>query len=164
VSGPSVPSHLPDGEPSDHRAAQAYAFVSDLGCLEGYGGAVVSPDQHGFTVYWCGTQPDEVRQMLAEAAEAGIPARLEAADFAHALLDRLAYETSLLRDPTLDREWPLSASPADDGSGLVVGTAPESRLHDLPSTEVAALLGVPVPVTVEVGGGTIGPDDWLSGS
>ena len=161
----AIPSYTPNGEPYDHRETEVTLLASDLAGelegLDGYAGIVISDDEVSFTINWQGVPPDEVVLALARAASAGIDARLSSVDYTSTYLDRLAYAPSLLADPTVEQTWLLSASAAPDASGLVVGTVAVSQLHTLSSPEVADLLGIPVPVTVEVGGTTGDGSDFL---
>jgi len=161
----AIPSYTPNGEPYDHRETEVTLLASDLAGelegLDGYAGIVISDDEVSFTINWQGVPPDEVVLALARAASAGIDARLSSVDYTSTYLDRLAYETSLLADPTVEQTWLLSASAAPDASGLVVGTVAGSQLHTLSPPEVADLLGIPVPVTVEVGGTPGDGSDFL---
>jgi hypothetical protein len=161
-----VPEVLPNGEPYDHRATGLVLFVSDqIGILEdlrGYAGIVLTEQEGGFVLYWHGAPPPQAKEVLVAATGLGFAGRLEPSAFTAKYLIRLARRVSFLKDPTMEPEWGFSAHPASDASGLVIGTARNSGLHDLPGWQVADLLGIPVPVTVEVVGSDGGTDHYLA--
>ncbi|MET7280516.1 hypothetical protein ABZS29_19925 [Kribbella sp. NPDC005582] len=127
------------------EAADQLAKVAESPSLQGFAGITLAED--AVVLWWKGTPPAQIRQVVATTAKRA-PVRIASAVHSKAELDRAARSIAAWQQQHPDHGIDVVKNPGD-GSGLVLGVRPTRRAANELGSTLQRRTGVPVRVVAE---------------